>query len=82
MQNLPPLSQTKEVTCSNCEGKLFDSVHIVRLVSRFLFAPAQPEDVILPIPILQCINCGEILEQSLPVEMRKPEEKDTPKLIQ
>lgn len=77
MQNnlppIPPLSQTKEVLCSNpdCEGKLFNTVHLAREVSRFLFAPSPPQDVLIPIPILQCIECGELLQQSLPSELRE-----------
>ena len=76
--NLPPLSQTKEVTCSNpgCNSKIFNTVHLVREVSRFLFAPAAPEDVILPIPVLQCAECFEILQQSLPRELRQPNENN------
>lgn len=73
--NLPPLSQTTELRCS-CGCKLFDTKTMVRKVSRFLFNTALNQDVILPIPILTCSECGEILPDSVPVELRKADGTD------
>lgn len=49
---------------------------MVRKVSRFLFNTALNQDVILPIPILTCSECGEILPDSVPVELRKADGTD------
>jgi DNA-directed RNA polymerase subunit RPC12/RpoP len=61
--NINP-SQLKLYKCTNCEGKLFESVTAIGRVPKLSIA--SPNDVIVPIPIWRCVTCGEILHSLIP----------------
>lgn len=85
---LPPLSSTQEITCQaetsegvKCGSQFFISMHIVRKISKLL-VPGSPQDIILPIPVLICSECGEVLQESLPPELQeKPNGKDNLRIL-
>jgi DNA-directed RNA polymerase subunit RPC12/RpoP len=61
--NIDP-SQLKLFKCENCGGKLFENVTAIGKVPRLSIA--SPTDVIAPIPVWRCADCGEILHSLLP----------------
>ena len=64
---LPPFSQTTGVKCSapECDCYFFDTVFIIRKVSRFLLHSS--EDLLMPISLFRCNSCGTILPESLKI---------------
>jgi len=58
------LEDTIEVACSECGGKTFIDVVLIRKTSKVLTGT----ESLIPIQILECSVCGTILEESLPVD--------------
>ena len=74
------LSKTQEITCQQCDSNLFEEVLMLRRVSRFVAGTAQ--DGIIPINIMACKKCGEILNETMPMQLRKSEEEKKKSSIQ
>jgi DNA-directed RNA polymerase subunit RPC12/RpoP len=62
------------MVCSNCGYDVFISGTKIRRVPKL--AVGADQDVIIPFDILICSNCGEILEEMLPREIRALEKLD------
>lgn len=62
------LSQAKEITCHNCNGTIFLPAN------KFLKIPkisaGTPQDVLIPVEVYLCGDCGEICEELLPKEFK------------
>lgn len=62
------LSQAKEITCQNCDGSIFINGN------KFLKIPkisaGTPQDVLIPIEVYLCGDCGELCEELLPKEFK------------
>ncbi len=56
------------IKCQKCEHTIFvEGIKILRF-SKLL--TGTPQDVVQPIPVFLCANCGELNEELLPKEMR------------
>lgn len=67
-----PISLTvdmaESIKCQSCGHTIFvEGVKVLKF-SKLLTGTAQ--DVIQPVPVFLCGNCGEIIEELLPKEMR------------
>lgn len=62
------LSQAKEITCQNCQGSIFLPAN------KFLKIPkisaGTPQDVLIPVEVYLCGDCGELCEELLPKEFK------------
>lgn len=62
------LTQAKEITCQNCEGSIFLPAN------KFLKVPkisaGTPQDLLIPVEVFLCGDCGEICEELLPKELQ------------
>lgn len=61
------LKDTTELKCK-CENKTFVQVLLLRKISRLLTGKTQ--DSILPIQVMQCTDCGSILDASIPEQVK------------
>jgi uncharacterized Zn finger protein len=52
------------LSCKSCGGCLFDIAYVVKKISKM--AVAAPTDQLVPVQILRCTDCGEVLSESLP----------------
>lgn len=68
------LTKTQEILCEACESNRFEEVLLLRRVSRFVAGTAQ--DAIIPINVMACKACGEMLDETLPLQLRKKKEKE------
>lgn len=62
------LDQTTPVKCDNCGSEVFNSTMMMRKVSKLLIG--QLEDQILQIPTYNCASCGELLQDTLPEQLK------------
>lgn len=58
------LNQTQEVTCSECNSKLFTEACFIRHLSGLLSPTGKPSYI--PIPVFVCKNCNHVNEEFLP----------------
>jgi DNA-directed RNA polymerase subunit RPC12/RpoP len=62
------LSQAKEITCQSCNGTIFLPAN------KFLKIPkisaGTPQDVLIPVEVYLCGDCGEICDELLPKEFK------------
>ena len=62
------LSHAKEITCQNCGGTIFINGN------KFLKIPkisaGTPQDVLIPVEVFLCGDCGELCEELLPKEFK------------
>lgn len=62
------LSQAKEITCQSCNGTIFLPAN------KFLKIPkisaGTPQDVLIPVEVYLCGDCGELCEELLPKEFK------------
>lgn len=63
MQGL--LKQSILVKCSKCSGGLFQSLTVLRKISK-LYVPGSSSDILIPIQVLKCDACGTVNEEFLP----------------
>lgn len=76
-QNLNvPLNQTTPIVCKNCAGEIFTEGLLMRKASRLLTGTSQ--DALVPIPIMYCIKCHTIAEETLPIQLKQMNEKPEP----
>lgn len=65
------LDKTTPIVCS-CENEIFIEGVLLRKASRFITGTSQ--DGIIPVPVFTCSKCGEVLEETLPLQLRKDAE--------
>lgn len=62
------LSQAKEIACQNCGGTIFVGGN------KFLKIPkisaGTPQDLLIPVEVYLCGDCGELCEELLPKEFQ------------
>jgi len=62
------LSQAKEITCQSCNGTIFLPAN------KFLKIPkisaGTPQDVLIPVEVYLCGDCGEVCQELLPKEFK------------
>ena len=81
------LDKTSPVSCDKCNGQVFQEGVLLRKASRLLTGTAQ--DALIPIQVFACMNCGNVNEEFLPIQMRQqpqsqptePEEEKGGKII-
>jgi hypothetical protein len=61
------LDKTTAVTCE-CENETFIEGVLLRKASRFVTGTSQ--DALIPIPTFICAKCGEVLEETLPTQLK------------
>lgn len=62
------LEQSTALVCKACGHDVFLEASKFRIISKLLIGSQQ--DAIVPVPVFLCANCGAILEELLPKEMR------------
>lgn len=62
------LSQANEITCQNCNGSIFINGNKFLKVPKI--AAGTPQDVLIPVEVFLCGDCGEICEELLPKEFQ------------
>ena len=68
------LGKSKPVQCSHCGYDVFVDGAKFRRISKLI--TGTPQDVIVPIEVLLCGNCGEICEELLPEQIKALAEID------
>lgn len=61
------ISQTSKIACE-CGSSLFESSFVLRKVSAFI--SGNGKEGVIPVPMFTCKSCGEILEMTIPPEMK------------
>ena len=62
------LSQAKEIVCPECGGSVFISGNKFLKIPKII--AGTPQDVLIPVEIQLCGDCGEICEELLPREFQ------------
>jgi hypothetical protein len=62
------LDKTTEIKCKSCNNNVFTEGTLLRKVSKFLVGSAQ--DGIIPIQIMVCIKCNEVLDETIPIQLK------------
>ena len=62
------LSQATEMRCQECGGTVF--IPGTKFLKLSRIATGQPKDAIIPVELYLCGNCGEIVEELLPNELK------------
>ena len=70
------LKDSKGQECPNCGSKFFKTVFLMRTVSKFL--TQTPQDMVVPIPVWRCDDCGTPMERMDPTI---PDAAESPKII-
>lgn len=60
------LDQATFISCGNCGSQVLQSLSVYMKFSKIL--AGTPDDVIQPIPVVVCSDCGTIVEELLPKE--------------
>lgn len=68
------LSVSAPIVCAECEYDVFISGTKMRKISKL--AAGTEQDVVVPLDVLICGNCGEILKEMLPKEILALEKLD------
>jgi len=64
--NIDP-SKLDTVRCENCDGILFEEVMMFKEIPAVKSPNGQKS--MLPIPVIRCVDCGNISERFLPKEL-------------
>ena len=64
------LDKTTAVSCI-CGSETFTEGVMLRKASRVITGTAQ--DALIPIPVFNCSKCGEVLEETLPLQLKNKE---------
>lgn len=62
------LTQAKEITCQNCNGSIFIDGNKFLKIPKI--AAGTPQDVLIPVQVYLCGDCGEICQELLPKEIQ------------
>ena len=57
------------LACNNCSSEKFDQVFIIKKVSAIISPTGK--QILLPIPVFECIKCHTICEDMFPEELEK-----------
>ena len=68
------LKTSKPMVCTDCGFDVFVPGVKFRTISKLITSP--PQDVMIPIDVYLCGNCGKVNEQLLPEEIKKLDSKD------
>lgn len=60
------ISDAQSMTCSECGSEKFNMQYLIKKISALLSPTGQ--DVIIPVQVFACSNCGTIPEEFLPGE--------------
>ena len=71
------LGKSKPIVCAHCGHDTFVAGGKFRKISKLL--TGTPQDVVIPIDIFLCGNCGEVCEELLPPELKALEQLDKQK---
>ena len=63
------LSKATEMECKECGGTVFIPGNKFLKVSKII--TGTPKDAIIPVELFLCGDCGEIVEELLPEELKK-----------
>ncbi len=77
------LQDTREIKCPTCEGIFFKEVMMLRKAPALL--TGQGRDALVPIPIMRCDDCGDIIPETVPPGLdlgRTQSENDSPIITQ
>lgn len=73
--NTPPpqqpkidLSKAKEIVCENCNGTIFIDGNKFLKVPKI--AAGTPQDLLIPVQVYLCGDCGEICQELLPKDFQ------------
>lgn len=66
------LSKATEVACQDCGGTVFLPANKFLKLSKII--TGTPNDAIIPIELFVCGDCGEIVEELLPKELKTTNE--------
>ena len=58
------LKDSEELRCENCECDIFEEKLMIRKISKFI--TGQPQDSIMPIPVIACSKCSHVNEMFKP----------------
>ena len=61
-------SKATEMECQECKGTVFIPANKFLKVSKIV--TGTPNDAIIPVELYLCGNCGEIVEELLPNELK------------
>jgi DNA-directed RNA polymerase subunit RPC12/RpoP len=67
------LDKTDEIKCE-CGNNTFLEGMMLRKVSRFVIGSSQ--NAIIPISVMVCSKCGEILEETIPSQLKQQTEEE------
>lgn len=62
------LDQATFIECPNCKSNVLQSLSMFMKFSKLLVG--SPEDIIQPIPVVVCSDCGTLIEELLSKELR------------
>ena len=62
------LSQATDIRCENCGGRIFLPAAAFKKISRL--AVGAQQDVLIPVDLFACANCGRVLEELLPEQLK------------
>ena len=68
------ISKSKPILCEKCGYDTFVTGGKFRKISKLL--TGTPQDVVIPIDIFICGNCGEVCNELMPSELRALEQLD------
>jgi len=61
------LEQTEEMICEECQHNTFVQTFLMRKTNKVLTGQEQ----LIPIQVFECSACGHIMQDSLPIELKK-----------
>jgi hypothetical protein len=62
------LGKSKPIVCSECGDDVFVTAGKFRKISKLITGTAQ--DVVVPIDVMLCANCGQICEELMPEQLK------------
>ena len=62
------LGKSKPVVCADCGYDVFVDGAKFRKISKLI--TGTPQDIVVPIEVMLCGNCGEVCEELLPEQMK------------
>jgi hypothetical protein len=62
------LGKSKPIVCGSCGDDVFVTAGKFRKISKLI--TGTPQDVVVPIDVMLCANCGEICEELMPEQLK------------
>ena len=62
------LGKSKPIVCGSCGDDVFVTAGKFRKISKLI--TGTPQDVVVPIDVMLCSNCGEICEELMPEQLK------------